>query len=145
MSSFLKNIIAVLAIVLLVYLGFWYITRQPDTSQVASVSVTSGNSTSSNPADEFASLLDQLSSVDFQQGAGQVAIFDNPIFKDGLVSFRRDLPSIDRSRVNPFAPLEGNPSIYTHYTSPLPASLTPTVFPTSTSATGTKATTTKKK
>jgi len=144
MSNLLKNIILFLALIVLVYLGFWYLTREPYVVDSVSVEVTSGRATSSNPADEFAALLDQLSSVDFQQGAGQIPIFNNPIFRDGLVSFRRDLPSIDRVRANPFAPLEGNPASYTHYASPLPASLTPTIFPTST-ATGTKATTTKKK
>lgn len=146
MPNIVKNIAFLIAIVAVCLFGLWYVTRAPiipaDTNHIG---VTTGTASSSNPADVFAALLDQLSGVDFQRGT---TIFANPVFRTGLMSFRRELPSIDRARANPFAPLEGAPGSYIHYVSPLPASLTPTAttssaFPTATTS-SVKATTSKR-
>ncbi|MCX6712593.1 MAG: hypothetical protein NTY66_00080 [Candidatus Vogelbacteria bacterium] len=148
MSWLLKNVLLLLLLVFLSLGGFWYLTRTPEQG-LDHISVGSGSATSSNPADEFASLLSSLKTVDFQKNADPKTrvIFDDPIFKFGLISFRRDLPEIDRSRPNPFAPLEGNPASYVHY-----GSAARNIFQVATTtlntapsvATSSKATTTKK-
>ncbi len=145
-SNLIKNIFSLLVIVLVVFLSFRYVTRPlEDTGVTPGIEVTSSdtNADTENLANVFAALLEKLSTVDFQKGN---PIFNNPIFQNGLISFSRDLPEIDRVRVNPFAPIEGNPSLYIRYNAPAPDPLT---FATTSSAfpgmaTGTKATTTKK-
>ena len=143
MSTLVKNIIFFLVVVGVVLGGYWFVTRTPevveDESGVTAVVATTGD----NPADEFSALLEKLSGVDFQ---GSNPIFREPVFRNGLASYRRDLPEIDRVRSNPFAPIEGNPASYTHYRAPVSAikpaaTATLSAFPT---ASTTKATTTKK-
>jgi len=136
-SNLFKNILSLLVIIVVVFLAFRYVTRAPDVPAdgTSNIGVSSSEATtSSNPADEFSRLLDRLSTVDFQQGN---PIFNNPVFKNGLVSYSRELPIIDRSRSNPFAPIEGNPSLYIRYAAPVPASLSTTtnslIFPIATS------------
>lgn len=142
MNSLTKNILSLAVLAGIVLLAFWYVSRAPEAG-LAHIDVADGTATSSNPADQFASLLADLSVVNFQ---GDNSIFSNPIFQTGLLSFRRDLPQIDRARTNPFAPLEGNTAGYIHYLAPLPKSLeaSTTTFPAATT-TGTKSTSTTKK
>lgn len=150
-SNLVKNIFFLLVIVAVVYLSFRYATRPfEDVNVTSGVTVSSSDGVTSsdeaeNLANVFSNLLEKLATVDFQQGN---PIFNNPIFQNGLISFSRELPEIDRVRVNPFAPIEGNPSLYIRYPSPEP---TPLTFSTSTAAlpgagttTGTKATTTRR-
>lgn len=133
MSSLLKNLISLAVIIGIVLAAFWYITRPVEDAGTQSrigVSANFTDTTDNNPANEFAALLNQLSSVNFQGGN---PIFNDPVFRFGLVSFRRTLPMIDQSRANPFAPIEGNPSSYIHYLPP------PTTIIASTTATSTAA------
>ncbi len=144
-SNLIKNVLSLVVIIAIVYLSFNYVTRPLDNSADATnISVTSSATASStgNLANIFAVLLDKLSTVDFQKGN---QIFDNPIFQNGLISFSRELPIIDKTRPNPFAPIDGNPVLYVHY-------LTPAIVPLSFSTSSrilpiatTTATTSKKK
>lgn len=146
MSSLVKSIITFVAIVLVAYLGFLYVTRNvstpaADSTDTAHVSVVTSTSTNSE-TDEFAVLLEDLSVVDFQ---GNSSIFTNEIFQAGLTSFRRDLPTIDRDRVNPFAPLDGTAATYIHYntnTTSLKATATTTAKTATTTVVKTTATST---
>lgn len=146
-SNLVKNILSLLVIVAVLYLSFRYVTRPlSEVDPVSGIAVSSSDTVTSsadteNLANVFADLLEKLATVDFQKGN---PIFNNPIFQNGLVSFSRELPEIDRARVNPFAPIEGNPALYIRYASP---AIVPLTFSTSSSAfpgsaTGTKATTT---
>jgi hypothetical protein len=143
MNLLLKNFLSLAVIVAVVAAGFWYVVRTPVSTGLEHIEIAPEvSSVRVNPADEFAALLKNLSGVDFQRNK---PVFNDEVFRSGLVSFRRDLPVIDRSRANPFAPLEGAAGSYVHYSAPLPASLTPasttTAFP---AATTTRATTSRR-
>jgi hypothetical protein len=118
MQTLGKNLISLILIAAVAYIGFWYLTR-PDATGFAHVTVS--DAASSSPASEFAALLSDLKAVDFQ---GANSVFTDPAFR-ALTSFRRELPLIDRVRANPFAPVDGNSAAYIHYGSPVPTSLTP--------------------
>lgn len=136
MSTLIKNLVSLIVIAAVLFFGGWYVTRSAPAADEGEsrIGVSSSMASSSNNlADEFAALLKQLDGVDFQ---GSSNIFNNQIFKDGLLSFRRDLPQIDKSRTNPFAPVEGNPASYVHYLSPLPASLRPSASSTASTTAG---------
>ena len=149
-SNLVKNILSLLVIAGVIYLSFRYVTRPfSELDPVTGIAVSSSDTVTSsadteNLANVFADLLEKLATVDFQKGN---PIFNNPIFQNGLVSFSRELPEIDKARVNPFAPIEGNPALYIRYSSPAPTPLTfstsSSAFPVGISST-TKATTTKK-
>lgn len=114
-SKLIKNILSLVFIAAVIFLGFRYVTRPPaetlDQSSEIGVSSTSVDDPA-NMADVFSELLDKLAKVDFQKDR---PIFNDPVFKNGLVSFSRELPLIDRVRINPFAPIEGNPASYIRY------------------------------
>lgn len=146
-SNLIKNIFSLLAVVLIVFLSFRYVTRPiEDTGVTPGIEVTSADSTESsgeteNLANVFAALLEKLATVDFQKGN---PIFDNPIFQNGLISFSRQLPEIEKTRANPFAPIEGNPSLYIRYRvePPVTFGTSSNAFPGA--ATGTGATSTRR-
>lgn len=148
-SNLVKNILSLLVIVAVVYLSFSYVTRPLDNSGVPTgIEVTSTDPLNSsndpeNLANVFADLLKKLATVDFQKGN---PIFNNPVFQNGLISFSRELPEIDKERANPFAPLEGNPALYIRYPEPKTSTLktSTTSADISQMATGTKATTTNR-
>jgi len=144
-SSLIKSVSSLLVIMGVIYLSYSYVTRPlVEVDTTSSIEVTSSDtdissSTTQNLANVFTVLLEKLSAVDFQ---GSNPIFNNPIFQNGLVSFSRDLPDIEKMRANPFAPIEGNPTLYIHYNSPAVTSLTfsttSSAFPGNTAATTTK-------
>lgn len=115
MSNLLKNFLMLVLVLVLVIGAAWFLMT-PSSSSTQSqigIGVTSQAASSTNPADQFSSLINSLSVVDFQ---GDNPIFNNPIFSRGLTSFTRALPSIDQVRSDPFAPLDANPTLYIHYT-----------------------------
>lgn len=124
-SNLIKNILSLVVIAVVVFLSYRYVTRPLEavdaTPGIAITTEDSAETESDNLADVFSNLLEKLATVDFQ---GDNTIFKNPVFQNGLVSFSRELPSIDKARANPFAPVEGNPVLYIHYPSPAPTSLT---------------------
>src|SRR5680860_1312716 len=121
-SNLVKNILSGLLLVGVVFLSYRYVTRPlTDPNLEMGIEVVSGEESSldtsntTNIANVFSNLLDKLATVDFQKGN---TIFDNPIFQNGLIGFSRQLPEIDITRSNPFAPIEGNPALYIRYAPP---------------------------
>lgn len=139
-SNLVKNILSLIILAAIVFFAWRYVTRPPSeevnaTANVVSATAADGTASSTNPADEFSALLDKLADVNFQ---GSNPIFTNPIFQNGLVSFSRELPSIERTRTNPFAPIEGNPSLYIRYNTSVATTSLKTQVSTSTKSTSTK-------
>lgn len=99
MSKRLINLITAFIILLAVYFGYRYFVTAPLPEEAPGVSVTAGGSAGETSSAEFLDLLLSVKNISLNKN-----LFDNPIFRDRLQDFSRELPERPIGRPNPFAP-----------------------------------------
>jgi hypothetical protein len=149
MSKRVTNLITLAVIVIAAFFGYKYFFVTPDTSETPGVSVVATDGSTSNSS-EFLNLLLSVKNLTLSK-----AIFDNPVFRDRLKDFGRELPDREVGRDNPFAPfgvggngvlVSGSGSLKATSTNNVKATTTPAVKTSTTTAkTTTKATATTTK
>ena len=100
----MKKIIAIITVILVIMIAFWYLGNSNSTGSASDSSLSISQSTSDSPDAQYIySLLQQMSQVK-SQGNLDDSLFSNPIFvglQDNTISFSAP----PAGRVNPFAPL----------------------------------------
>ena len=96
MSNLLKNLLFILGLAVLLFLGYMVFLRD-------SVTTSTGSLTGATAEEETQALLDKIQRI--QTYSADSPIFDNQSFKS-LTSFQVDIPEEPTGRSNPFAPVE---------------------------------------
>ena len=97
MSKRLINILTLLLVLVLVYLGYSYFVAAPEVEEAPGVTVNTGEGNTSSA--EFLDLLLSVKSLSLSK-----SLFNNVVFRDRLQDFGRELPDRNVGRGNPFAP-----------------------------------------
>lgn len=138
MSKRLTNLITLAVVIIVAFFGYRYFFVTPDASETPGVSVVATDGSATNSS-EFLNLLLSVKNLTLSK-----AIFDNPVFRDRLKDFGRELPDREVGRDNPFAPFGvGGNGVLVSGSGSLKATSTSNVKATTTPATKTTATTTK--
>ncbi|MDO8183687.1 MAG: hypothetical protein Q7T49_01740 [bacterium] len=98
MSKRLINILTLVLVIIALYYGYRYFLVAPAVPEVPGVAVTTGE-VSGSTSGEFLDLLLSVKNISLTK-----ALFENPIFRDRLQDFGRELPERVIGRENPFAP-----------------------------------------
>jgi len=99
MSKRLVNLITILIVLGGGFYAYRYFFVAPASTETAGVTVTTGAAASGSTSGEFLDLLLSVKNISLTK-----TLFDNPIFRDRLQDYSRELPQRTIGRENPFAP-----------------------------------------